>query len=237
MYTAHHMPLTSAFGTLHAVASKGLTVTVEICDACCAYVHRLAGRAKPVTGWDLSVLQKEALTTLVDLVTAHQGNTACLIGLTDLCNSVFTQSLPLCGDFGLQVCFRDCPPFESRVDILTCRRKLEQRYFCLGQVDNGALCRWTSLSCSTDVLSMVLSHQAISRHSAPRCDSISCTETVCITLMGNCGKLEVNIWPFMQPGMCRFWSSLAGTGRLQALAVYSIHGCKASLASHSMPPH
>ena len=109
MYTAHHMPLTGAFGTLHAVASEGLTVTVKICDACCAYVHRLTGRAKPVTGWDLSVLQKEALTTLVDLVTAHQGNTACLIGLTDLCHSVFTQSLPLCGDFGLQVCLRACP--------------------------------------------------------------------------------------------------------------------------------
>ena len=113
MYTAHYMPLTGAFGTLHAVASEGLTVTVKICDACCAYVHRLAGQAKPVTGWDLSVLQKEALTTLVDLVTAHQGNTACLIGLTDLCHSVFTQSLPLCGDFGLQVCLRNCPPLNE----------------------------------------------------------------------------------------------------------------------------
>ena len=103
------MPFTGAFGALHAVASEDLAVTGENCDACCTYVHRLAGRAKPVAGWDLSVLQKEALTTLTDLVTGHQGNTACLIGLTDLCHSVFTQSLPLCGDFGLQVCLRNCP--------------------------------------------------------------------------------------------------------------------------------
>ena len=101
-------------------------MTKEPCDVCCTCVHRLAGWAKPVTGWDLSVLQKEALTTLVDLVTAHQGNTACLICLTDLCQSVFTQSLPLCGDFGLQVCLCNCPLLESCVDMITCRRQVSK---------------------------------------------------------------------------------------------------------------
>lgn len=64
---------------------------------------RFVGETESIAPWDLANLPKEALTTLVDLVAGHQGNAACVLGLTALCHSVFTAGLPSCGDFGIQV--------------------------------------------------------------------------------------------------------------------------------------
>lgn len=64
---------------------------------------RLLEETQPIAPWDSAILQREAITTLVDLVVRHQPNAACLLGLPTACQSIFTVCLPQCGDFGVQV--------------------------------------------------------------------------------------------------------------------------------------
>ena len=80
-----------------------MMAAANVCMSHRLCVRRLRDETKPFAPWDTVVLQREAVTTVVDLIVGHPPNAACLLGLTDLCISVFTEYLSTCGDFGVQV--------------------------------------------------------------------------------------------------------------------------------------
>ena len=115
---------------------------------------RLSEETQPSAPWDSAILQREAITTVVDLVVRHQPNAACLLGLHISCQSIFSVCLPQCGDFGVQV-LQEHPANASHKDLLLF--PTFNLLPILSGLDRFTLtCRWTSLIFCTDAQSMAV---------------------------------------------------------------------------------